>query len=376
MRVLGHQFVIGHAPWQAITRAAATPQYAPFLRHAREAALPPRGCGALLFRLTRDAVAALTQTTVDADRRAGYFSEAVGAASALRGGAGIPRAPRKAHDAQPERALPPCAQGREHIGLTVDAEEADRLDLSLDIVAARRARPQPLGRRIGTGFGLAIQAYQKRALPLDRLARATSRRGAGRRLMVRLVERRLLGFRDQTRAGEAASTVIRCSRVKPRPMCRISRRRATLSRGGGATFYPCCFATHNAHTAAAVLELSANGAPFEFQRLHGMGEALYDSYSPPMRPSAPLRVYAPVGSARGFAGPISCAGCLENGANTSFVNRIVDAALPAGGGRRRSRRESGRVRPLFLNPQAASAAWYRYGSRAHQFRRHRPQRHA
>ena len=92
----------------------------------------------------------------------------------------------------------------------------------------------------------------------------------------------------------------------------------------GSAIYP-QFATHNAHTVAAIVELARHEAPFEFQRLHGMGEALYERLRE--RADAPVRVYAPVGSHEDLL-PYLVRRLLENGANTSFVNRVVDEALP------------------------------------------------
>ncbi|MDO8606236.1 MAG: L-glutamate gamma-semialdehyde dehydrogenase [Phaeospirillum sp.] len=203
-----------------------------------------------------------------------------------------------------------------NIGLTVDAEEADRLDLSLDVIAATLADPGLAG---WDGFGLAVQAYQKRAKPLIgwliRLARRNKRR-----LLVRLVkgaywdseiklaqERGLEDFPVFTRKSATDISYLACA--------------AELLAAGNAVFPQ--FATHNAHTMAAVRELAGDRTDWEFQRLHGMGETLYQQ----VVAHSPCRTYAPVGSHRELL-PYLVRRLLENGANTSFVNRMADASLP------------------------------------------------
>ncbi len=206
------------------------------------------------------------------------------------------------------------------IGLTIDAEEADRLDLSLDLVEGLALAPGLAG---WDGLGLAVQAYQKRALPLIDWLVDLARRGR-RRLMVRLVkgaywdseikrsqERGLDGYPVYTRKLSTDVSYLACAR-------RLF--------GAGDALYP-QFATHNAHTVAAVIELAGGRKDWEFQRLHGMGEALYDQIVGPARLDRPCRVYAPVGSHEELLAYL-VRRLLENGANTSFVNRIVDESQP------------------------------------------------
>src|SRR5260370_33659335 len=210
------------------------------------------------------------------------------------------------------------------IGFTVDAEEDDRLELSLDLVEALALAPELAG---WDGLGLAVQAYQKRALPLiDWLADLAAR--ARRRLMVRLVkgaswdseikggqERGLDGYSVSTRKAATDVSYLAC---------------AKRMFAAGAAFYP-QFATHNAHTLAAVLELAgsrrADGVDWEFQRLHGMGEALYEEVVGPAKMGRPCRVYAPVGGHEDLPAHL-VRRLLENGANNSFVNRILDEREP------------------------------------------------
>jgi RHH-type proline utilization regulon transcriptional repressor/proline dehydrogenase/delta 1-pyrroline-5-carboxylate dehydrogenase len=205
------------------------------------------------------------------------------------------------------------------LNFTVDAEEADRLELSLDVIAATLADASLQG---WDGFGLAVQAYQKRAEAVidhvDELAR-----GLNRRMMVRLVkgaywdteikraqERGLDDYPVFTRKAMTDLNYIACAQqlltLRPR-------------------IFP-QFATHNALTVATVLELAGDGSGFEFQRLHGMGEALYAQLSAD-RPKIAHRTYAPVGSHRDLLAYL-VRRLLENGANSSFVALAAEPAIP------------------------------------------------
>ncbi|MFB6415182.1 MULTISPECIES: bifunctional proline dehydrogenase/L-glutamate gamma-semialdehyde dehydrogenase PutA [Bradyrhizobium] len=205
------------------------------------------------------------------------------------------------------------------LNFTVDAEEADRLELSLDVIAATLADPSLAG---WDGFGLAIQAYQKRAGAVidyvDELARAHDRK-----LMVRLVkgaywdteikraqERGLDGYPVFTRKAMTDLNYVACATkllaLRPR-------------------IFP-QFATHNALTVATVLELARTSGGFEFQRLHGMGEALYEQLAKD-HPEVAYRTYAPVGSHRDLLAYL-VRRLLENGANSSFVAQAADYRVP------------------------------------------------
>ena len=208
------------------------------------------------------------------------------------------------------------------LGLTIDAEEAERLELSLDVFEAVFRQG---GRENWQGFGLAVQAYQKRALPvLEWLAELA--RAAGRRIPLRLVK------------GAYWDSEIKQAQVQGLAGYPVfTRKEATdASYLAGVkylfanrdVFYP-QFATHNAHTLAYVLEAADSGRDvdgFEFQRLYGMGEALYEAAGAG-RNGIACRVYAPVGSHRELL-PYLVRRLLENGANTSFINRIVDEKIP------------------------------------------------
>jgi RHH-type transcriptional regulator, proline utilization regulon repressor / proline dehydrogenase / delta 1-pyrroline-5-carboxylate dehydrogenase len=208
---------------------------------------------------------------------------------------------------------------RAGISMTIDAEEAERLELSLEIFAAVLRDERLTG---WEGFGLAVQAYQKRAWPLIDWLAALARE-VGRRIPVRLVkgaywdteikraqQNGLPGYPVFTRKAGTDVSYLACA-------CAMLDARDA--------FYP-QFATHNAHTVAYLLERAAGNREFEFQRLHGMGEALYREVM--QRDDIACRVYAPVGSHEDLL-PYLVRRLLENGANTSFVNRIADASLPA-----------------------------------------------
>lgn len=207
-----------------------------------------------------------------------------------------------------------------NIALTLDAEEADRLELSLDIFAEVFRHPVL---RDWQGFGLAVQSYQKRApYVLDWLASLA--RCEKRRIPLRLVKgaywdteikraqvQGLVSYPVFTRKAATDVSYLACAKRL------LSARDA---------FYP-QFATHNAHTVAYILELAGQDRDFEFQRLHGMGEALYGELVGADKLNVACRVYAPVGNEADLL-PYLVRRLLENGANTSFVNRIADERAP------------------------------------------------
>jgi len=210
-----------------------------------------------------------------------------------------------------------------NLGFTVDAEEAERLDLMLDVFEALSAAPELQG---WNGLGLAVQAYQKRALPtlawLTELGRAHKRR-----IPVRLVK----GAYWDTEIKRAQESGIADYPVFTRKagtdVSYIACARAMFA--GGQAFYP-QFATHNAHTLSVVETLAAGRTDFEFQRLHGMGDALYEVFHDLRKPLARgigTRIYAPVGSHEDLLAYL-VRRLLENGANTSFVNRLADEEAP------------------------------------------------
>jgi len=323
MRVLGHQFVMGRTIEEALERTAG----------GRERA----------YRYSFDMLGEAAITRVDAERYLQKYREAIGALgrhlaaspaplparpgisvklSALHPRYELAQRTRVLQELVPQLIELVRLARDAGVGLTVDAEESDRLELSLQLIDAVLASAVSAGY---PGFGLAVQAYQKRAgAVLDWLAGRA--RALGRRITVRLVkgaywdseikraqERGLAGYPVFTRKQNTDVSYLACA-----------RRLASAA----DVIYP-QFATHNAHTVAYVIELlGRDGQAFEFQRLHGMGEELYEQVLSEAGGGYACRVYAPVGRHEDLL-PYLVRRLLENGANTSFVNRIVDARLPA-----------------------------------------------
>ena len=204
------------------------------------------------------------------------------------------------------------------MGLNIDAEEADRLDLSLDVIEAVLRDPRLAG---WDGFGVVVQAYGKRApFVLDYLHALAVE--LDRKIMVRLVK------------GAYWDTEIKRAQVEGLESFPVYTRKVATD-----VSYLCCakkllgmtdriypqFATHNAHTVAAILEMGNDRRAFEFQRLHGMGEVMHDLVL--KNEGTRCRIYAPVGAHRDLLAYL-VRRLLENGANSSFVNQIVDEDVP------------------------------------------------
>ena len=325
MRILGSQFVFGQDIGKALERAR--PQAREGLTHS--------------FDMLGEAA----MTFADAARYREAYADAIAALAGQRGGVrhgpGIsvklsalyPRYEFR-HAGAAVAALVSivtdlAAQARDaDIHFTLDAEEAERLELSLDIIE-RVAADDALFDN-GTpggweGFGLAIQAYQKRSVPLCDWVADLARRNA-RRLMVRLVKgaywdseikaSQMGGYTDYpvfTRKLGTDVSYLAC---------------AARLLGHADVLYP-AFATHNAITIGAIKAM-ANGADFEFQRLHGMGEEIYGELAKEERQRGnrvtQVRIYAPVGGHRELLAYL-VRRLLENGANSSFVNRMADAGV-------------------------------------------------
>jgi RHH-type transcriptional regulator, proline utilization regulon repressor / proline dehydrogenase / delta 1-pyrroline-5-carboxylate dehydrogenase len=318
MRLMGSHFVLGETIEAALERAkphsARTPRY------------------------SFDMLGEGARTADDAER---YFKSYASAIEAIGKAAGEQPLPDRPGISIKLSALHPRFEAVSHVrvmaelvplvidlarqakaydlNFTIDAEEADRLELSLDVIVAAFSDISLTG---WDGFGLAVQAYQKRAEAVidyvDDLAR-----GLNRRMMVRLVkgaywdteikrtqERGLDDYPVFTRKAMTDLNYIGCARkllnLRPR-------------------IFP-QFATHNALTVATVLELAGREDGFEFQRLHGMGDALYARLGED-HPELACRTYAPVGSHRDLLAYL-VRRLLENGANSSFVALAADEAVP------------------------------------------------
>jgi len=313
MRLLAGQFVMGRTIAEALKRAGESAE-------------------ARRNRYSFDMLGEAARTQADADRYFAAYAEAIGAvgqASAGRGPVEGPGVSVKLSALHPRyeatkaacvpaligslRALALAAKAG-GIGLTVDAEEADRLELSLDIIGAVHGEAALAG---WDGLGLAVQAYQKRALAVIDWAAALAARN-GRAIPVRLVK------------GAYWDSEIKHAQVEGRADYPVFTRKAATDVSwlgcarrmfDHAPHIEPAFATHNATSLAFILE-TAGGRRFEMQRLHGMGEALYAGLD------CPVRVYAPVGGHEELLAYL-VRRLLENGANTSFVHRLTDPAVPA-----------------------------------------------
>ena len=208
------------------------------------------------------------------------------------------------------------------INLTIDAEESDRLELSLEVFDALAAHVQQQAPS-WTGFGLAVQAYQTRVIEvIDEVARIARARRL--RFMVRLVKGAYWDG-EIKRAQEGGFDGYPVFTHKQHTdIAYLAGARALLAHHD--VIVP-QFATHNAGTIAAIVQMArAQGAAFEMQRLHGMGEGVYREVMSAL-PELNLRVYAPVGEHRDLLAYL-VRRLLENGANSSFVHRLSDASVP------------------------------------------------
>ncbi len=323
MRIMGDQFVLGRTIEEAIGRAAAAEK---------------RGT-----RFSYDMLGEGARTARDADRYFDRYRSAIEAVGKSAGGfndvhpdalmqrpglsvklsAIHPRfepgkEERLARELAP-RLLELAKLARANgVSLTVDAEEQDRLDLTLDIFAQVFFDPA-LDR--WTGFGLAVQTYGRRAIPVLRWLKRISDRAA-KRIPVRLVKGAYWDSEIKWAQERGLADYPVFTDKLHTDVSYLAAMRFLLS--DPQAFYP-QFATHNAHTVASAA-IAGGNRPFEFQRLHGMGEALYDAVSEGQHARA-VRVYAPVGGHEDLLAYL-VRRLLENGANTSFVRRLADDAAP------------------------------------------------
>lgn len=315
MRMMGKQFVLGQDIDEAI-------------KNAREQ--EKKG-----YRFSYDILGEGARTSADAERYFNAYLAAIGAigkaaASMVDKRPGLSVKLSALHPrysfAQRERCVPEMTarltelckvSAQQNITLTVDAEEVDRLELSLDIIEGAMKNAGTQG---WEGFGLAVQAYQKRATALiDHVHQVA--RAQGQKLQVRVVK------------GAYWDTEIKRAQVQGLADYPVYTRKVNTD----LSFLTCAqklfaandylypmLATHNAHTVAGILELS-QGKKFEFQRLHGMGSSLHDLVL--KDGLANVSVYAPVGPHEDLLAYL-VRRLLENGANTSFVNQVLDDKIP------------------------------------------------
>ncbi|MFB5745614.1 trifunctional transcriptional regulator/proline dehydrogenase/L-glutamate gamma-semialdehyde dehydrogenase [Cedecea sp. S5-13] len=325
MRLMGEQFVTGETIAEALANARK---------------LEEKG-----FRYSYDMLGEAALTAADAQAYMVSYQQAIHAIGKASNGRGIyegpgisiklsalhPRYSRAQYDRVMEELYPRLKSltllARQYdVGINIDAEEADRLEISLDLLEKLCFEPELAG---WNGIGFVIQAYQKRCpFVIDYLVDLATR--SRRRLMIRLVKGAywdseikraqvdgLEGYPVYTRKVYTDISYLACAKK----LLAVPN-----------LIYP-QFATHNAHTLAAIYNLAGQNyypGQYEFQCLHGMGEPLYEQVVGKVadgKLNRPCRIYAPVGTHETLLAYL-VRRLLENGANTSFVNRIADATLP------------------------------------------------
>ncbi len=319
VQLMGSHFVFGQTIEDAVERARST--------------------NGRLNRYSFDMLGEGARTQADAQRYFASYAKAIEAIGESAGQESLPERPgisvklsalhpryeplsrpRVLAELAPQVAQLARIAKRHDLNFTIDAEEADRLELSLDIVDLLLTDPSLAG---WDGFGLAVQAYQKRALAvIDHVAAAARR--YDRRLMLRLVK------------GAYWDTEIKRAQERGLPDYPVFSRKAMTDLnylacakkllGMRAVVYP-QFATHNALTIATIVESAGAIEGFEFQRLHGMGEDLFAALRSEI-PKLACRIYAPVGVHENLLAYL-VRRLLENGANSSFVARLGDPRVPS-----------------------------------------------
>ncbi|MEN3113292.1 bifunctional proline dehydrogenase/L-glutamate gamma-semialdehyde dehydrogenase PutA [Uliginosibacterium paludis] len=317
MQLLGRQFVMGENIAAALERSRAN---------------AARG-----YTHSFDMLGEAALTAADADRFLRDYTDAIHAIGQHSAGAGLyagpgisvklsalhPRYTRSQQARVMNELLPRLTQlavlARSYdIGINIDAEEADRLDLSLDLLTALMQAPELSG---WGGLGFVVQAYQKRApRVIDHLVALA--RASGRGLMIRLVKGAYWDSEIKRAQIDGLDDYPVFTRKLHSDLSYLACAARMLD---AAEVIYAQFATHNAHTLAAVARLAQDRgvSHYEFQCLHGMGEPLYDNVVKPGEAGGRCRIYAPVGSYETLL-PYLVRRLLENGSNSSFVNRIVD----------------------------------------------------
>jgi RHH-type transcriptional regulator, proline utilization regulon repressor / proline dehydrogenase / delta 1-pyrroline-5-carboxylate dehydrogenase len=316
MRLFGSHFVLGQTISEALARGGAHPE----------------------FRYSFDMLGEGARTAHDAERYFHAYADAIAVIGAAAGAAALPQRPgisvklsalhpryeavsrdRVMAELTP-RVLELARAAKSHdLNLTIDAEEADRLELSLDVVGRTLSDPSLAG---WDGFGLAVQAYQKRAPAVIDWVADTAET-LGRRVMVRLVKGAYWDTEVKRAQERGLADYPVFSRKAMTDLCYMDCAKKLLA--ARPRIYP-QIATHNALTVASVIEAAGGVTGYEFQRLYGMGDALYDALLRDL-PAAACRVYAPVGGHRDLLAYL-VRRLLENGANSSFVYAAADPKVP------------------------------------------------
>jgi RHH-type proline utilization regulon transcriptional repressor/proline dehydrogenase/delta 1-pyrroline-5-carboxylate dehydrogenase len=319
MKIMGHQFVMGRTIGEALRRAMKSTD--------------------LPYRYSFDMLGESALTATDAQRyldnyHAGIKSigdahvEAADVFSApgisVKLSALHPRYEYSQEERVMSELVPAVIELAQHakdigIGLTIDSEEAHRYEMWLNIFERVYRDPSLKG---WDGLGVALQTYQRRGRDgmrfLVELAEAV-----GRRIPVRLVKGAYWDSEIKWAQEQGLESYPVYTRKSHSDISYLAAAQAAL--GAGDKIYA-QFATHNAHTLASVLHYAGSRRDYEFQRLHGMGEELYAEVVDPDKHDRPCRVYAPVGNHEDLL-PYLVRRLLENGSNTSFVNKIADESI-------------------------------------------------
>jgi RHH-type proline utilization regulon transcriptional repressor/proline dehydrogenase/delta 1-pyrroline-5-carboxylate dehydrogenase len=320
MKIMGHQFVMGRTIGEALKRSL------------KDEKLP--------YRYSFDMLGESALTAEDARRYLENYHEGI---SSIGSGAHIdapdvfsapgisvklsalhPRYEYSQEDRVFAELVPAVLELAKHakevgIGLTIDSEEASRLEMWLGIFE-RVYRDHAL--EGWDGFGLAVQTYQRRGRDTMRFIEELAGE-VGRRIPVRLVKGAYWDSEIKWAQEQGIASYPVFTRKSHSDVSYLACARAALAAGDKIYAQ---FATHNAHTLASVLHFAGARRDYEFQRLHGMGEELYAEVIDPQKHDRPCRVYAPVGNHEDLL-PYLVRRLLENGSNTSFVNKIIDETI-------------------------------------------------
>lgn len=319
VRILGGQFVMGRTIDEALKNSKVFEKQG--------------------YRFSYDMLGEAARTAEDAQRYFQRYEQAIAKIAAQEKGkgiylgAGISVKLSALHPrfelSQYERVLPDIVERLRalalqakaaEIGLTVDAEEVDRLDITLDVFEAVISDP---ALKDWDGLGIAVQAYQKRAFyVIDWLAALARRHHT--RIMLRLVKGAYWDYEIKDSQVKGLENYPVFTRKVNTDLSYLACARKIIDHG--KVFFP-QFATHNAYMVAAIITLLGERRDYEFQCLKGMGQSLYDLLVPAEKKQLPCRIYAPVGPHRELL-PYLVRRLLENGANSSFVNRIFDEDTP------------------------------------------------
>ncbi|NIC04899.1 bifunctional proline dehydrogenase/L-glutamate gamma-semialdehyde dehydrogenase PutA [Billgrantia bachuensis] len=317
MKILGRQFVLG----QTIEEG---------MKNARE--LEKQG-----YTYSYDMLGEAARTDADAVRYHQAYAKAIAAIAEqakgdVRSSPGIsvklsalhPRYEFTHRDTVMSELVPRALElaqqaAKANIGFNIDAEEQDRLELSLDVIEALLSDPSLAG---WDGFGVVVQAYGRRAAPVIETLYELAER-LDRKIMVRLVKGAYWDTEIKLAQELGVETFPVFTRKANTDVSYMACAQMLLDRRD--RIYP-QFATHNAHTCAAVVAMAGDDKEsFEFQRLHGMGESLHHIVK--QTEGTRCRIYAPVGAHRDLLAYL-VRRLLENGANSSFVNQVVDSSIP------------------------------------------------